>query len=309
MKKIYLLAMAFIVTGTFIACQQEKIISSHDNTEVTFSSNIVKTTPTTKVVGSTWEENDIIGVYMLEEGLNVVVAGVGNIPYDTPIGGETGSFTASDQVIYFPDNGDKVRFMAYYPYRETITSYIYPVNVSDQRVQKNIDLLYSINETPLDKTTPDKKVPLVFDHQLTKIIVHVKAGEGLDNVDLAKIKIYFTGLNTTADFTLMDGTLSNPGGIANITPVSINPKATYAASFEAIVLPAEEVTGAQILFDLDNGDTEQEIESDLFSWHFTQKLLKGTKYTYNAIINRSGIVIETSINDWISKEEENIEAE
>ena len=316
MKKYQFLTVAVWLASAaaIVSCNEDRDIDvdvpSHSETEVIFSSNIITMNTHTKASGTTWDPSDAIGVFMYEENDVNIVENKSNIQYVTELGGKDGSFKAESTVIYFPDNGDKVRFMAYYPYRSDIANDVYEVNVATQSSQPAIDLLYSFNkDAKYDKTTPDKKVPLVFDHQLTKIYVNVKAGDGLTNDDLQKIKISFAGLNTEADFNLVSGLLSNQSAPAEIIPKSLLANETFAASFEAIVIPSVEVPNAQIVFDLKNGDAGEGIENDIFTWKFNNTLAKSTKYTYNVTVSRSGIVVEATINDWIDTEDSDIIAE
>ena len=301
----------FASVAVFISCKDEQAIEV-DRSEVKFSSNINTTSVRTRASDNTWDPNDAIGVYMYEENTQNIVEGKANIRYVTEAGGEKGSFQAESTIIYFPDNGNKVRFMAYYPHREDLSGNndVYTVNVASQSSQQAIDLLYSFDPSAkFDKTTPGKKVPLSFDHQLTKVYVNVMAGEGLVNSDLRDITVSFDGLNTKVDFDLTDGTLGDPGTPAEIALRPTSTKEGYVACFEAIVLPTEAVPTALIVFDLNNGDTENNVESDVFTWKFDNVLDKSTRYTYNVTINRSGIVVEATINDWIASDDANVNAE
>ena len=303
--------MLFASVAVFISCKDEQTIEI-DRSEVKFSSNINMTSVRTRASDITWDPNDAIGVYMYEENTQNIVEGKENIRYVTEAGGEKGSFQAANTVIYFPDNGNKVRFMAYYPHREDLlgNNDVYAVDVASQSSQQVIDLLYSFDSSAkFDKTTPGKKVALSFDHQLTKVYVNVMAGEGLVDSDLQDIIVSFDGLNTKAYFNLTDGTLGNSGVPAEIALRPTFAKNGYVTSFEAIVLPTETIPAASIVFDLNDGDSENNVESDVFIWKFDNVLNKSTRYTYNVTINRSGIVVEATINDWIASDDANVNAE
>ena len=314
MKKYrFLLAITlFASVVAMISCTCDKSIDVFpgDRTEVKFSSNIIIIGTYTKATGTIWEPFDTIGISMYGENDVNVVENKDNIKYVTELGGNTGDFKPAGSVIYFPDNGNKVRFMAYYPYTAGITDNTYNVNVASQSSQQAIDLLYSFDKSAkYDKTVTDNKVPLVFDHQLTKIYINVKAGEGLSNDDLQDIEVSFLGLNTKADFNLLNGNLTNQSTPAEINTLSFTTKEGYVASFEAIVLPVETTPIAKIKFDLKNGDVELGTDSDVYTWDFDSALDKSTKYTYNVLINRSGIVVVATVNDWIATEDNEISAE
>ena len=316
MKKFLLSAITIIAAGTFVSCKQNG--DGNDNTkpnrrvEVNFTSNITKIdTPQTKAVDTEWDENDEIGIFMFEESANNIVERKSNIKYYTVSGGENGLFVPDDEVIYFPDNGDKVRFMSYYPHTAAIDEFVYKVDVSDQSKQYEIDLLHSFDtDTKYDKNSPGKKVSLMFDHKLTKININIKPGDGLTDDDIENTVVTFNGFNTKADFNLISGALSDQSAKAIITPLKISAANNYKLSFESIVLPVVNSNDATIVFDLNNGDTGEGIENDLFTWKFgTEELEGGYEYLFNVTIKRSGIVVEAEIKPWVEGDITDIDAE
>ena len=319
MKKVLLTAIVIIVAGIITSCNQSEFDdTSGKRVKVNFSSNIVKVTPpiTTRMSGNKWESNDSIGIYMFNDVSTDIVEGMKNIKYTTQNNDENAVFQADDVTIFFPDNGDKVRFMSYYPYTASLINDTYAVNVSDQTSQSEIDLLYSFDtEKKYDKKTPDKKVSLVFSHMLTKINIHIKPGEGLEISDIENVVVHFEGFNTKADFDLFTGELSNSADISNITPKTMVSSEADVVSFEAIIIPTSNPNDSKMVFDLKNGSgvegDEGYIKSDVFTWKFTEEdaLVKSTEYTYNVIIQRSGIVVEATIHDWIPGGEKPIIAE
>ena len=315
MKKNRFLAAAIIASAVAgVSCNRNTpiVVPDDQRAAVQFSSNIVTMNSVSRASANSWAVLDIIGIYMYEENTLDVVETKENIPYFTETGGATGSFKPQGAVIYFPDNGDKVRFMAYYPYKGVVTddSDVFKVDVSDQSDQSAIDLLYSFHaDAKYDKKSPGRKVSLVFTHQLTKVYVNVKAGDGLTNDDLTNVAVSFAGLNTKADFALASGVLSNASAPQPIALKSATTPQNYAAGFESIVLPSATIPTAQIVFDLNNGDEGSGVASDQFTWNFDQALAPHAKHTLNATISRSGIVVEATITDWIDTDENDIVAD
>ena len=317
MKKFLLSAITIIAAGTFVSCNQN--VDGIDNTnpnikmEVNFSTNITKVElPSTRMSGTIWDANDSIGIFMFEKTSTTIVENKENIKYVTASGGKKGSFLPADETIFFPDNGNEVRFMSYYPYTSGISTFTYNVDVSDQTNQSAIDLLYSFADAAFyNKETPDKKVSLMFNHKLTKIIVNIKPGDGLTNEYIENTVVTFEKFNTKADFNLLTGDLSNPTELKTITSEKMATAANgYTVSFESIVLPIANPSTAKIVFDLNNGDTGNGINSDLFTWNFnTEELQGGFEYVYNVTIKRSGIVVEAEIKEWENGGDEDIIAE
>ena len=308
MKKNLLLLTVFaaITSGTITSCSKNDDATPtpapEDRAEVRFSSNIITSVIKSRAAGTTWADNDSIGVYMFEaEADNIIDA---NVKYVNTV--NSGTFAPSGNKIYFPDNGDEARFMAYYPYSATVTGNVYSVSVAEQTSQPEIDLLYVFNENGYGKWTEDKLVPLAFEHQLTKIIVNVKAGDGLEAGDLNDLIISITGMNTVAKFNLINGELADLEEKKQIVLLEAAPENGYVYGAEAIVIPTDNVDNVKLFFDLNNSDDEN---NDTFAWSFTEELEKGTMYTYNVTISRSGLAVKATIEDWIDKDPESIIAE
>ena len=303
-KKLLLIAL-FAVSTIMVSCSKDGQISCDmaNNFEVNFTSNIITMSPRLKMGGNSWNTNDKIGVYMLDHVSTDIVESKENILFVAQSDDVVGIFKAQSSKIYFPDNGQEVRFMAYYPYQETVTNGIYKVDVSDQTSQSNIDLLHSFKvDTAYSKNNSSKKIPLIFKHQLTKIIINVKEGQGISIDDLSDLTVQLSGLNTLADFNLMNKSLINPSAVDTITTVKTLTQGEYVASYEAIIIPMDEVTeGSQMVFNLKDGS--------VFTWNFNEALNSSTKYVYNVTINRSEIVVEATINDWEEGGNNDISAE
>jgi len=308
MKQKFLLSAVFSVITILatISCVKENRFEISSE-EVKFRSNITTADQTAKATDNAWNAKDSIGIYMFKKSSFNIADGGENIPYVARIGGTDVSFAAKDQAIYFPDNGSEVRFMSYFPYNSEIVPNIYKVDVSDQSNQSAIDLLYSFDQEAFYvKDSQNKMVYLNFDHKLSKIVINIKTGTGHEYVDLENLKILISGLNTKADFDLINGRLNNRSAIAGIVPVNVSVKDDFHSSYEAIVIPTEITpTDAKIVFDLNNGE---EINNDMFTWILGSPLLGSYKYTFNVTINRSGIIVLGLISDW-SDGESDINAE
>jgi len=302
-KKIVLLLLTVLVmSGALSSCGYAEVLDGDytgllSQKEVRFSSNVVVPTYSSslRIVGHKWESGDAIGVYMLDKNSYAVVAGNNNVMYSTEYGGSTGNFVAHNGKVFFPANGREVRFMLYHPYSDLMSGSIYKVDVSNQTRQSDIDLLYSFDASATyDSNIEIRRVPVDFKRQLAKIYINVKNGEGLQGYDLMRMKVYITGLNTKADFSLLTGKLSNTSGISPITPSVLIAGGGNVYSGEAIVIPSSEVKNARIVLDLNNGKGS-------FAWNINERSFeKGKKYTYNITVTQSGITVDSKINNWHS---------
>lgn len=243
----------------------------------------------TKAVNDTWETNDAIGVFMKTgSGLSNVVAA--NKNYKTTGNGE---FTASatDQTLYYPENGSTVDFLAYYPFKQSLTNNIYAVDVNNQNSQSAIDLLYSNNATALSKTSTAAN--LVFTHQLAKIEFTVKNGAGV--ADLNNLTTMVAGLNSKADFDLATGILSNQSQANDLTAKTATRNAAMVS--ELIVLPVADASGKQVTFTLPAGKFKLTLPANT-------KFEQGKKYSYeielknDATATPVAVTLSATITNW-----------
>jgi endonuclease G len=214
-----------------------------------------------------------------------------NKSYSTAGNGEFRA-SATDQTIFYPEDGKAVDFVAYYPYKQSLTGNSYPIDVSDQTSQGAIDLLYANNATGLSKNSTNAQ--LVFAHQLSKIAITVKNGVGVP--DLNNLKVNLTGFKTTANFDLATGVISGNGSAATIlAKTSVQNSLTIA---EAIIMPTTDENGSKVVFT---------IGSKSFTWTLPAgtKFEQGKKYSYEIELigesGNSGVVtsINASIANWI----------
>jgi len=290
MKTKKWLALMAVSTVILSSCSEDDKVDVNGNERIKaqFTSNILNGI-ITKAVDVTWESGDAIGIFMKAAGQPLTTANieenVNNLQYTTT--GTTGTvpFTPVSTAAYFPPGNVNVDFISYYPYQATLNNFIYPINLANQTSQPAIDLLYSDNATSLNGSTPN--VALTFTHELTKLIFNVAAGTGVTAAELAGLVVTMQGMNTTADFDLSTGTITNPGNPATITALTV----AAGTSSEAIVLPAD-ASGNNIIFTLTNGD--------VFTWTVpaATTFAAGTKVTYTVTINRTGITITGQITPW-----------
>ena len=299
MREKYLLSgFVAIIFSTLFSCVYEEVLSytptppmpEEGRTEVKFSSNITRSTHSSlRLSGNKWETGDAIGIYMFERNSLNVVGGSSNVEYVTKKGGYNGNFNAKSNIVYFPNNGQKVRFMSYYPYSKATKGAIYKINISNQIPQSELDLLYCFDDMAIyDKNIETNNIPIVFKQQMAKIYINVRNGEGLQGYDLMNMKVYISGLSTKADFNLLTGKISNLTGTTPIYPSILIAGGGNVYSSEATVIPGANISNAKIVFTLNNGKT--------YTWKLDDIFEKGKRYTFNVIVKTSGITVKTVVN-------------
>lgn len=297
MKAKSILFSLAVLALSATSCSDDKDgYGNENNGAVQFSSAIVGNVQT-RATGTTWSPADAIGVYMKKAGQELadanVISNVANNKYTTPGSGVFSAAKASD-AIYLPVDGSKVDFIAYYPYKDPIDAYTYKVDVATQTSQEAIDLLYSKDAVNQDKTNAN--IALGFNHQLTKMVLNVKAGSGIASLDGLSIKI--SGMKTKADFALATGVLTATGNAGDII-VKTAANGTEVMG-EAIVLPAAAVAGRTITFTLPSGSFKWEIPA-------TTEYKSGTRYSYDVELKNTGAVVPNgTISDWTDGSSESI---
>lgn len=241
--------------------------------------------------GDQWTLNDPVGIFMVKNGQSLnssnIAEGADNVEYKAQAGGsnQSGFIPVSGTPIFYPQNGDNVDFIAYYPYKNTLANYTYPVDVSNQATPADIDVLYSNNATAKNRNSG--MVDLQFSHALSKLSFTVTSGDGSPNLTGAKLQI--TNLVTTANIDLTDGTVTATNSGQTITANT----ATNGLSSSAIVVP-QTLSGTKLIVTLADNVSK-------FEWDFpaSTELLAGKNHQYNIEVSKTGITVSSSgITTW-----------
>lgn len=289
------LTMVIAAAMVMTACSSNDDSNNTGYTAVKFTSGITATPQTKATIddsgNSLWEVDDPIGIYMVENATTTVVESAENIPYEATTATASTSFTPSGATtIYYPVNTPaKVDFIAYHPYNASVTNWVYPVNVSTQTPQTEIDLMYATADNSgagYDKASTN--VNFTFDHQLVKLIINVSTGTGVTGTVSA---VSITGMNTSAKFDL-----TGVAGLTDIvTPQAITPHtATAGTKYEAILLPAATLGAAHtVTFTTTAGET--------FTWVMSNdisSLAVGSIYTYDITLTKYAVTATGDITKW-----------
>jgi len=282
--------LAVLATGLLMSCNDdEKNVEGFGNNPVNFTSDISSNT-VSRASGTQWGV-DAIGVYMKKTGQTLettsVVDDAQNKKYTTTGDGNFVYATPED-IIYFPEDGSQVDFIAYYPYQEDLTAFTYPVNVSDQSNPEEIDLLYSDNAVELSKTSTTAE--LKFDHMLTNLVLNVtdETGQGVSGM-----AVTISGMPVKADFSLADGTLTTDATSAQNISAVVEASGNNA-TVSAILLPVTTSNNA-VTFQLSGRTYIWEMEDGI-------SLNGKNRYTFDTNLKSNGTVDvvnpQGTINDW-----------
>lgn len=151
-----------------------------------------------------WQKGDAIGVFMLNNDNSQILNDAVNIQYITDQNAESVSFKSS---VGIPIASENVNFYAYYPFNASVLQdeYIYSVNLGDQdQGYSSYDLMWAKKTGVTSEDVKSSGLSLTFSHQLAMIKVNVTLAAGLSELK----NVVVSGLNTSAKFNLIDGTLA-----------------------------------------------------------------------------------------------------
>lgn len=224
----------------------------------------------TRAADDHWDDNDAIGVYMVNAE-NGIVGDVSNYRYTVVKGGQNGTFIPADEnnTAYFPEDGTAVNVVAYYPQGNVVENKL-SLDLANQDVQPKIDLM-AAKATDASKNNPT--INLEFKHRLTKLFFEIEGDVNTDGIYAAIGNQY-----TDIQYDILNDKLLIAEGSEkeNIVMKYWNPDGGTNRFVEAIVLPNDENNSAvdrELTFQLNENIFKATISS-------STKFEAGKKYTY-----------------------------
>lgn len=297
MKNFILPVVLIAICAVIVSCEKDNSPVNYDGA-VRFTSGGATATQTRVAIDpqdkSVWEKGDPVGIYMVKHGTSDVLDNAENMKYTASEAGLSTSFAPAGQAIYYPlDETEKVDFIAYHPYRATVSGFVYPVDVSNQASQTGIDLMWATaNKQGAGYSKEDGRnntlVDLVFDHQLVKLRMNVTKDS---NVPGEIVKVSINGMNTTASFDLKgSGGLTAMGDAKSFEVCTV----TAGSVYEAILLPVGPLDATHtVTFTTDKNET--------YTWSMYKQIAElkpGKIYTYDITVAKYVIQVTGNINSW-----------
>ena len=257
----------------------------------------------TRAYDNTWEANDAIGIYMLNG--DVIDSEGNNRQYTATITDAAASSAFSPgegQTIYFPMDGTKRDFIAYYPYRATLAeNNVYTIDVTDQSSQKAIDLMGTTKVTEKDKLHP--AVAFTFTHKLVKLYITINAdGKSLTDNQLSGTTATITNQQTAATYNVVTG------GNATVTTDDAKEIILHIDGLKAegIVLPTASTASMELTFTVP-------LLNQTFRWSIdnaaqSQEFKAGSKYLYTITISKTELEVTSTVANWTEGNGENGES-
>lgn len=201
---------------------------------------------------------------------------------------------------YFPGNGHGIDIYGIYPTSiEASTQQTFTVNTnqSEDENYKKSDLMFAAKQTVTERKTAPT---LTFKHQLSKVIVKLKKGNGLNDTDLdgAEVKILNTKPACTIESVGETGmTGINASGDTEAITVGTWDSSTTSLGLAAIVVPQTIPEGtALIQVKLINGATYKYTTKSGEN-QFTG-FTSGNKHTFTLTLSTFGITVNAEISGW-----------
>ena len=277
LKHLFFLA----VTGTLaVACSEvnENSLTDGDGQRMlrTISSGNDRFSTRLNSETSEWESGDAIGIYMFDTEDKNVLNDALNVKYTTIGEGLTVNFSSDPGIAIYdmPTN-----FVAYYPHATSAevidaTAALYKVDISDQSNGISAhDLMWAKAANQSTESLLAGGLAFTFHHQLMLLRVNI-TNENVSNVTSVTVG----GINTTATFNLIDGTLNNIG-----TQKSVALQKKDNKSFIGIMLPTEELKNKLSLTILADGGKYQYTVPETSK---IDKFVAGNEYTFDITVGK-----------------------
>ena len=277
LKHLFFLAVA----GTLaVACSEvnENSLTDGDGQRMlrTISSGNDRFSTRLNSEPSEWESGDAIGIYMFDTEDKNVLNDALNVKYTTIGEGLTVNFSSDPGIAIYdmPTN-----FVAYYPHATSAdvidaTAALYKVDISDQSNGISAhDLMWAKAANQSTESLLAGGLAFTFHHQLVLLRVNI-TNENVSDVTSVTVG----GMNTTATFNLIDGTLSNIG-----TQKSVALQKKDNKSFIGIMLPTEELKNKLSLTILADGGKYQYTVPETSK---IDKFVAGNEYTFDITVGK-----------------------
>lgn len=242
LKNIFFLAITGILV---VACNDinEEVSFSEPNNILSIQSGGDHFTTRFNGLTNKWESGDAIGVFMLSNDNSQVLNDAANVQYTTDQNAESVSFKSSGGI---PLASEMANFYAYYPYNVNVLEddFIYSVDLGDQEQgYSSYDLMWAKKTGVKAEDIKSSGLSLTFSHQMVMIKVNVTLSSGMSDIK----SVVASGLNTSAKFNLIDGTLTD-GDVLKSIRLYKSAKNTYAA----ILLPTKTPRNMTLTFYVDD---------------------------------------------------------
>lgn len=263
-KTCFVMLAALMMAGCSNEVEEQVMDSRRVPLQINGDINMIMT----RAADGHWDKNDAIGVYMVTAD-NSIVGGVSNYRY-VVIDKDNGNFSpdGDTNTAYFPESGDAVNVVAYYPQGNVVENKL-SLDLANQDEQPRIDLM-SAKAVNASKSNPN--INLEFKHRLTKLFFEIEGDVNTDGIYAAIDNQY-----TDIQYDILNDELLIADGSEKKDIVMKYWNLDNYRFTEAIVLPNDENNSAvdrQLTFQLNEKIFNATISN-------STTFEAGKKYTYN----------------------------
>lgn len=288
MKNILSIAMSALLLCSMLAsCKKEpKETLAQEQTPIPIN---VSTSLWTKVTDNGYEENDKVGIYVVNwsDDSQSQFLSSGNHA-DNAGFTFSGGVWMPDDSLYWLDQSTKADFYCYYPYVESVVdvaSFPFSVNLdqSTDAGYKSSDLLWGKTEGV--SPTPDP-VEIMTNHLMSNLLIYLQPGKGYSEETFAAAQksVSVTGVLYSANVNLATGEVIPVGEPSDLIP---KPEDGY---YRVLIVP-QFVVDAPLVRVVINGDEYTLNQSIDFE--------SNRQYKCTVTVNRTGEGVDIGIGDWI----------
>lgn len=298
MKKLqFILACAALTALS--SCSSDD--QSFDPNEIRITTNVggieATTRAATDILSTNFSENvDNVNIYITEHAVSpTIFYGRSDLLTATA---KSGNFLEFSSKQYYPSTGNGVDVWGVYPtsIERGNTTFSVQTNQSDEEDYKASDFLFAAGVTDHKKAAG--AIDLQFEHQLSKVIVKLQAGHGVEERALTEADVKIVNTKPKASFSALSQTAPTIS-VDNTAPVQEITIGKWSGSDIAAIIVPQTVSKGDALFkvNLTNGGNytyvipNGESDSDVT---FSAK----TVVTYTLTLTTAGIDVKSEIKPW-----------
>lgn len=252
----------------------------------------------TRATNKTWKANDAIGIYQVNTVQNKPTVSnlINNRKYILEENSTEGKFKpATDE--HAVTLTETTTLHAYYPYKESLTSNLYNIDLTTQTEPEKIDLMIAKATATVATGIQTTAAHFSFKHRLCKIEVTVINEIKLDNFTKDHLKASIGNQYTQGTYNLASDTIirtSDANAIITMKLPDDDNTEDNKLKAEAILfpnIPTDTTEGRIMTFNIGEKTYEYMIPAN----HVYKA---GTKVIYDIKITPKELVVNTTITDW-----------
>ena len=249
----------------------------------------------TRVTDSSFEQNDKVGIYVVNySGAKVgALTNSGNYVDNMRFTYSTAARWTPDSEIYWKDDTTKADFYCYYPYGSPANVSAYAVSTNpDQSTDdgyKGSEFLWGKREGVLPSP---ETVNVTVNHVMSNVFVYIKPGKGFTDEMLtaAAVNVKIVNVKTDATVNLATGVVTAAGAAKTVTP---HDETGY---YRALIVPQTVAANTALII-----VTVNDVQ---YTYTPTEnvELKSNTQHKFTVTVNNVGNGVDIGVGNWTTDE-------